>query len=689
MQQTLQSAALVRARWQEGLLTAGFTAAASGLGFTMIADACCALPAPHIEHLWRWTLGSLSLVGYESEAWNLYKNYMQNMSEAGHPFVIPLRMAIAGSLIAGSSIYAGWQIGKPRHSMKFLSGSRLLEGSHAKKAAKKIKGKGIEISPGFTLTDKKQTEHILLAGGTGAGKSVTGWNILLPAYARGDRILLIDYKGMTEKFPLHKNANDAGILCPWDSRSMAWQLSLDVTNKPQAQAFAAATIPESKEPLWSNAARAVLAGSILMLIKTKGVGKWGWQDLADTLKKSQPELLSMLQEHHPQGAAFVASNGKTTESVLMNLGAFTGVIYDLADAWGNRQGFSINAWVRNPNSKIKLVILKLSSEFTTLSKAFNIAILNQVASTISRLPDVQEDKNRLWLYADEFPRLGKVEIWEDFLAVGRSKGLRAVFAVQSQSQLRAVYGNDIADTWIDSVGTKILGKQDGKGASWVSEMAGNARWAIPQYTQSFGSNASRSFSWSPPTEIPVIEPHEVASKLGQKGTSMRMLVHGLTPGFELLIDFPFCKLPDLREATKYAKWCQEPGMPRSENVYLHTASVNREAVQIKQAEVNYIKEKETEPLPPAPPLVEVTKEKEIDAGEVQKEIIDEAAPSVAGMIAGEDVAHLTEALLKTADLGEFMEGASNTLIQDAQLQPSIKRKKLVRKTLIKENEAEL
>jgi type IV secretory pathway TraG/TraD family ATPase VirD4 len=669
----------------------GIAAACAGIVYTAGLDQCCYLTAPASSHLWRWSLGLLSLGGYESEAWIQYKQYMQSMAAAGHPIAIPLRMAVGAITILGAAAFAGWNFGKPRHSMKFISGNQLLEGNHSKKAASKISGKGIEIAPGFKLTDKKQTEHILIAGGTGSGKSVTGWNILIPAYQRGDRILLVNYKGMTEKFPVRDGAGDAEIMCPWDARSMVWQVSADVTTKTQAQTFSSAMIPESQgNPLWSNAAREVLNGVIMMLIKTRGVGKWGWQDLAGGLNKTQPELLSMMQEHYPQGATFVASNGKATESVLMSLGAFVGVIYDLAEAWGNRKGFSINTWVRNPDSKTKLVILNLSSEFTVLSKAFNVAVLNQIATTISKLPDVPEDKNRFWIYADEFPRLGKLDVWEDFLAVGRSKGFRLVFAFQSLSQLRHIYGNDISETWIDSVGTKILGRQDGKGAAWVSEMAGNARWAIPQRTQSSGSNSSSSFSWSQPTEIPVIETHEVTTKLGAKGAGMRMLVHGITPGFELLIDFPFRKLPDLRAPTRYAKWCREPNMPRSENMTLAPLEIQAEQPADEATKTTVIKEVVTQStddfLPPAPPASEPVKEKELDKGEAQKEIANEAAPSIAGAIAGDDVAHLAEAVLKIAGLAEYADTATEAVIQDQPQQITTKRRKLVRKTQESENE---
>lgn len=672
-------------------MAGGLAAAAAGVVFAGAHDQCCYLNAPASSHLWHWTLGVLSLGGYESEAWGQYKAYMSSMAAAGHPFAIPLRMTTAAAMIIGSAAFTGWHVGKPRHSMKFISGNQLLEGNNAKKAAKKIKGKGIEIAPGLTLTDKRQTEHILIAGGTGSGKSVTGWNILIPAYNRGDRILLVNYKGMTEKFPVRNGAGDAEILCPWDSRSIVWQVSLDITTKTQAQTFAAAMIPESKDPLWSNAAREVLTGAMMMLIKTHGVGKWGWQDLADALKQTQPELLKMMRKFYPQGAAFVASEGKTTESVLMNLGAFTGVIFDLAEAWGNRRGFSVNAWVRNPKSKTRLVILNLSSKFTVLSKAFNVAVLSQIATTISDLPDVDDDKNPFWIYADEFPRLGKVDVWEDFLAVGRSKSFRLVFAFQSLSQLRHIYGDNISDTWVDSVKTKILGLQDGKGAVWVSEMTGKARWAIPQRTQSSGANASSSYSVSQPVELPVIEPHEVSTKLGEKNGCMRMLVHGLTPGFELLIDFPRRTLPDLRAATKYAKWCQEPNTPQSESMTLAPVEIQATQPEIEATKAKVITEEVTQSvdgfLPPAPPVPIHAQEKEFDKAEAQKEIIDEAAPSVVSAIAGDDVAHTTEALLKIAGLGEYAEAVTEAVIQDQPQQITTKRRKLVRKT--QESEQEL
>jgi hypothetical protein len=96
------------------------------------------------------------------------------------------------------------------------------------------------------------------------------------------------------------------------------------STKTQAQTFAASIIPDFPDPIWTNAARELLAGVVIMLIKTHGAGKWNYRDLADALNKTPSELNALIQEYCPPGTNLF------TDIILMNLRSSCDIIYCVA-----------------------------------------------------------------------------------------------------------------------------------------------------------------------------------------------------------------------------------------------------------------------------------------------------------------------------------------------------------------------
>lgn len=511
------------------------------------------LPEPAGEHLWRWTLGLLSVGGFDIGTWQQYASYMQRMSAAGHALEIPLRMSVTATAAAAAAFFAGRYAAKPVSGHRVMRGRQLFEGKQAINAARReapTSETGILLTPQLRIAEDMETKHFLICGGTGSGKSVVGWQFMLEAERRNDRKIIFDYKGITEAWP-----GRFALVCPWDGRSAAWHIAADVQTKQQAKNVAARLIKESNDPMWSNAARQILAAVIISLQQEKKI-TWTWRDLATRISLPQPELAKIAAKHHPEALRAVADASKTTDSVLISLASYMSIIYDLDDAWGDRAGgLSLTRWLKNPESRTRTIIFKMSDDFEQLTQAYLQAAIGVIGSVVSSLPDCRPTDNRLWIFSDEHPRLGKVEGWSKFMEVSRSKSIRTVTIYQSPNQLRESYGREVFESWVDMVPTKIFCRSDGDAAKWIAEQAGDAeveRLSESLSTGAQGTTVSRSYQRE---MIPVLLPSQISTELGPRTKGILAILHGLKNEHILMWPYPAVD-PKTRDATVLAHWCK-------------------------------------------------------------------------------------------------------------------------------------
>ena len=114
------------------------------------------------------------------------------------------------------------------------------------------------------------------------------------------------------------------------------------------------------------------------------------------------------------------------------------------------------------------------------------------------------------LMLDEFPALGRARVMESAIAYMASYGLRCCIVAQSESQLRAVYGEDGARTLISNCANRIyFAPTTADEAAALSSALGSV--LVPQRTRSrpvgLLSGSSRSVSVTL-AERPLLRPHE-------------------------------------------------------------------------------------------------------------------------------------------------------------------------------------
>jgi hypothetical protein len=450
--------------------------------------------------------------------------------------------------------------------------------------------KGIEVILGSNLriSQDRETKHWIIVGGTGSGKSVAATHILVQVIARNDRLLLIDYKGLTEKCP-----SNVIIADPTDERRADWDIAADILTVWDAEECAARMIPETKDPFWSSGSRAILTGLMTKCINEKPA-KWGFIDLAVLLKLPVEKYAEIIAEHYPQALAFVANaESNTTDSLIKNMSVVCKFIFQLAEAEkqaGIRKKISFRDWIENPNHPDRTIILKINDAFSQLSASYNQAILGVIGSRISTLKDVPAHKNRVWILADEFPKLGAVQGWGALLSVARSKSIRVVTIVQSISQLKEAFGDNETDTWTSIVGSLILGKNSGSTAKWYCDLIGEKEVWTPSNSVSSSAGGFTTTNGYARERLPALLPSQCDTELGlMQGVGCKSIFYGFKNAH--ILTWRFLSEEDgwfkQREDYEPAQWtlpAKNTGLVIKPTQELHESEIEFEEVEIEQAE---------------------------------------------------------------------------------------------------------
>jgi hypothetical protein len=300
--------------------------------------------------------------GFMPEAWlnNVIQSYHYGLIWS-LAFAIGLPVFISGAIAAGLT-YQLLYVRGGREPVTHISGSVRLTGrkvkSHAKRSLNKaIKndgmGKGIHLHPCVQLPMRNELGNVLLFGQQGSGKSVILKPIVQQIRKRGDNLFIYDRKN--EFTPLFFDSYTI-LISPTDVRGVPWEIGLDVTCEAEAELVAQRLINETPDPLWSNGARLILTGCMMVLIEQSK--PWGWRDLAGIIAWPQKELRAALETAYPSATVFIEENSKTTQSFFITLISQLSWVRRLREYWPNseQKGFSIRQWLSDENQPKTLII---------------------------------------------------------------------------------------------------------------------------------------------------------------------------------------------------------------------------------------------------------------------------------------------------------------------------------------------
>lgn len=526
-------------------------------------------PGTRGEHLdGLWASLKFHFLGGSLAAEMAVQEYWDSLAAAGAVWKLYARLGLAG-LAALASPFLMWSsYMTPRDALIHLRGPRRLAGKEAVLAFQQElapdlakAAPDVPLHPQINFTAKHWTTHMFILGAVGGGKSTALEPIFAEAFKRGHKILLFDVKGaFTKKFYDRKNNKGVFLLAPWDKRTIAWDIAADIQTLAAAKAFAEQLIEAGgKDPMWANAARAVLSGFIFKLISERG-RNWGWPDLADRLQDFDDlRLLADMKKYNPVAIKSVQEANTTTTGIMINLLAFCDPVFDLATAWAGAYAkprtlnkISLRRWVLEDDYAFRQIILQGNDSLRPLSHSLNRAVIGFIAAMIND-PGTPDSERPLWFGFDEFPQMGKCERLEPILSVGRSRGCRVVIGAQDLGQIVNIYGEKTANNWLSMCGTQIFCRVSaGDTAEWVAKTLGKREVERPNVSTSTGGSGVSVSTGTASVEIPLYHPSELSERLGPfpRLGGVRSVVASKGGGrYELV--FPWSPVPEV------------PGVPSS------------------------------------------------------------------------------------------------------------------------------
>ncbi|MFA7281088.1 MAG: type IV secretion system DNA-binding domain-containing protein [Sterolibacterium sp.] len=539
----------------------GFTvgAIAAVLTFLVSSWLLWQLPYPYamseyIVHLKHWAALRLYVVlPFLTDTAREYQSYFDRIQSHTSPLWFTARFDLALGLATFCGAWLGYLTGKPDSAIRHVVGRQLWRGKDAQNLLSQLSRKECEVSwagllmhPDFQwrLSYDRETRHFLILGSIGGGKTAIIIPLVKAAIARGDKVVIYDNKGDFTSWLPH-----GVLLAPWDQRSAKWDIGMDCRNAQDARELADRLIPEGLDPLWHTAARQILKAIIIKCQSEYGTS-WGWHTLYQIVCLPREELMCIVQRHLPEARHVVDAPGKTAQSILVNFGAHMTLISDLAKAWGNPtldNGFSFVDWLKDPNPKRRVLVLQGSGKYSALAKSYIQSILALMSAHINSIEFEESRERRLWFILDEFPQLGKLEQVAPLLEIGRSKGIRVVLGAQDSEQIKELYGDHIARSWMSMVGTQIIVRINaGETANYLAKEVIGYR-SIDRTVMHEGKPQAPVRE-----DILVMEPSELHSDLGPDKRGVNALLLGYGDAF--ILHWPFTTVEKLRSPAVPATW---------------------------------------------------------------------------------------------------------------------------------------
>ena len=359
---------------------------------------------------------------------------------------------------------------------------------------------------GIPWPERAETQHTIVSGTTGSGKTVLIADLVAQIRERGERCVVYDKMGSyTRSF--FDPGRDV-LLNPLDARSPRWSPFLEARNPRDFDMMAAALIPQQKDtvdPFWVTAARQLFSHGAGVLWKE---GVTANKVLVDHLLKTDLTALAEAMEGTVAQSIVDPENPKTALSVRAMLTANIGALELLTDTG---RAFSIREWISSEDGGGFLFLTSRGDQHASLRGLISTWLEIAVNSLLSL---DQDDGRRVWVILDELPTLHQVPSLQPGLAESRQFGGCFVLGIQVISALRDLYGRNGAETVSGLCGTRVvLAAPDSDTAQWSADSLGRAEIEEVSEGFSYGANSIRDgVSLTPRREL---RPLALASEIMQ------------------------------------------------------------------------------------------------------------------------------------------------------------------------------
>lgn len=339
---------------------------------------------------------------------------------------------------------------------------------------------------GVPLLKGRETEHMVISGATGAGKSVAMKELMDTVRKRGQPAVVYDTSG--EFVSQYYREGIDIILNPFDARSHSWSIWSEIREPFDYDTLASNLIPgaQGDDVFWSTAARTLFSSIARRLDQEKMHEDGQLFYYANTAHLG--ELHKFL--HGTPGAALMdPASEKTAASIRATL-ANAIRMWPYLGSSKEKKLFSVRRFIENETSSDAwLFITCRADQHALLKPLLSCWIAQAVTATLS----LSEKRDRkIWFFLDELASLQKIAI-SDLLERGRKYGAACVIGFQALSQLRTIYGGDGASTILQNCKTGFfLQAVDAETAKAVSQACGNEEILETGESQSLGLNEHRN-----------------------------------------------------------------------------------------------------------------------------------------------------------------------------------------------------
>jgi len=377
--------------------------------------------------------------------------------------------------------------GKKKFNKKESRGAELSDPLKLVKLLRKNKQASDLNLDGVPFLKNAETQHTLLTGTTGAGKTNCFHTILPQIRERGDKALVIDVTGDYIQRYYRKGIDI--ILNPFDARSANWNIWNELKSDTDYDLFATGCISPSthQEDFWVKAASKIFATGLQVLSKDKNPTA---EKLHNILVKSDLKKYDYFFRGTDATPYVDIKGEKTTLSIRSTLSANIDFLKHLKENDG--RDFSFREWLQDgaeEDEKPWVFISCNSTNMTSLRPLITAWFDLAVHFAMNLNPSFDR---RIWFILDELSTLNKIPSLELGLTRLRKYGGCFLSGIQNIQQLNAVYGHEVAKTMLDTYNTKIFFRStERQTCEWIAAYLGRKEETTTSENISYGAHAMR------------------------------------------------------------------------------------------------------------------------------------------------------------------------------------------------------